>query len=89
VEADRELAAMAKALGHPVRVQIVRYLAGQADCLHGDLAEYLPLAPSTISEHLRILKQAGIVRGKLTGPRTCYCVDPLGLARMKALFDAL
>jgi ArsR family transcriptional regulator len=88
-EADRALARMAKALGHPVRVKIVRFLAKQADCLHGDLAEYLPLAASTISEHLRILKEAGIVRGKVSGPRTCYCVDPEGLRKVKALVDAL
>ena len=88
-EGDETLAKLAKAVGHPVRAGIVRLLAGQENCLYGDLADLLPLARSTVSEHLRVLRQAGLVRGEVDGPRTCYCIDPEGLARLKTLVARL
>ena len=88
-EADVELAALAKALGHPVRVQILRLLERKNACLCGDIVEELPLAQSTVSEHLRILKSASLVRGDIDGPRVCYCIEPNTLRRLKALIGAL
>lgn len=87
--ADEALAELAKALGHPVRAGIVRLLAGQEGCLYGDLADQLPLAKSTVSQHLKILRDAGLVRGEVEGPRVCYCIDPAGLSRLKALVAGL
>ena len=88
-EADSELAMLAKALGHPARVQILRMLERKNACVCGDIVDELPLAQSTVSEHLRILKAAGLVRGQIDGPRVCYCLDARGLRRLKALIGAL
>lgn len=88
-QGDEDLALMAKALGHPVRAGIVRFLAGQESCQYGDLTERLPLAKSTVSQHLKVLREAGLVRGEVDGPRVCYCIDPAGLQRLKLLVAAL
>lgn len=88
-EADEALAALAKALGHPVRAGIVRILARQDRCMYGDLAEALPLAKSTISQHLKALREAGLVRGEVDGPRACYCINTAGLELMKELVARL
>ncbi len=88
-EEDDELARLAKALGHPVRAQIVRFLAAQDTCMYGDLAGHLPLAQSTVSQHLKILKEAGLVRGTIDGPRVCYCIEPEALERLRKLIGAL
>ena len=86
---DETLAAMAKALGHPVRVRIVRLLAERQACVTGDLVAELPLAQSTISEHLRILRQAGLIQGEIEGPRTSYCINQAGLAALQATVASL
>jgi ArsR family transcriptional regulator len=88
-EADAELAALTKALGHPVRIQILRLLARRDSCVCGDIVEELPLAQSTVSEHLRILKSVKLVRGEVDGPRTCYCLEPRTLRRLRALIGGL
>jgi len=88
-EIDVELAELAKALAHPVRVQIVRILARTEGCVCGDLVEQLPLAQSTVSQHLKVLKDAGLVCGTIDGPRTCYCIDPAGLRRLRVLVAGL
>jgi ArsR family transcriptional regulator, arsenate/arsenite/antimonite-responsive transcriptional repressor len=88
-EADDELAAFAKALGHPARVQIVRLLARRSSCICGDIVDELPLAQSTVSQHLKVLKDAGLIRGDVDGPRVCYCLEPRALRRLKALMGAL
>ena len=85
---DDELAALAKALAHPIRVQLVRILARTEGCV-GELVEQLPLAQSTVSQHLKVLKDAGLVRGTVEGPRTCYCIDPQGLRRLRMLVAQL
>jgi ArsR family transcriptional regulator len=72
---DVELARLAKAVGHPARVRILRRLGQQASCCHGSLADQLLLAPSTVSQHLRILREAGLVQGEVDGPRTSYCIN--------------
>ncbi len=87
--ADDELALLAKALGHPARVKILRLLIRKNACVCGDIVDELPLAQSTVSQHLKILKDAGLVSGEVDGPRVCYCVEPRGLRRLRALMAAL
>ncbi len=88
-EADAELAELAKALGHPARVQIMRLLVRREACICGDIVDELPLAQSTVSQHLKVLKEAGLVKGEIDGPRVCYCVEPRRLRRLKALVGSL
>ncbi|MCC7382708.1 MAG: winged helix-turn-helix transcriptional regulator [Deltaproteobacteria bacterium] len=88
-EADEELAALAKALGHPARVRILRILLRNTACVCGDLVDVLPLAQSTVSQHLKVLKEAGLIRGEVDGPRVCYCIEPQGLRRLRALVGGL
>lgn len=87
--ADEELAALAKALGHPARVQIVRLLARRTTCVCGDIVEHLPLSQSTVSQHLKVLKDVGIIRGEIDGPRVCYCLNPRTLRRLRSLISSL
>ncbi|MBI5506819.1 MAG: winged helix-turn-helix transcriptional regulator [Deltaproteobacteria bacterium] len=87
--ADAELAALAKALGHPIRVQILRILVRKEACICGDIVGELPLAQSTVSQHLKMLKEAGLIRGEVDGPRVCYCIEPRALRRLKALVGGL
>lgn len=86
---DTTLAALAKALGHPVRVAILRVLAERDACVTGELVAEFPLAQSTVSEHLRILREAGLVRGEIEGPRTRYCIDRSGLVALRVGLDSL
>ena len=86
---DDSLALLAKALGHPVRVAILRHLIQSGQCVCGDIVALLPLAQSTVSQHLKILKSAGLLQGEIDGPRVCYCVDPRGVQRLKQLVDVL
>lgn len=88
-EADLELAALAKAIGHPARVKILRLLVGRNACICGDIVDELPLAQSTVSQHLKILKQAGFIRGEVDGPRVAYCIEPRVLRRLKVLIAGL
>ena len=62
-------------MGHPARLEIVRILGLEQNCYCGTLSSQLPLAPSTVSQHLKILLQAGIIQGQIEGPRRCYCLD--------------
>lgn len=80
---DAALALAAKALGHPVRVRILRLLAERQACVTGELVAELPLSQSTIYEHLRILREAGLIQGEIDGPRVSYCVNRAGLAALK------
>ncbi len=86
---DEELALLAKALGHPVRILILRNLLRIGACYFGKLADLLPVAPSTASQHLTILKDAGLVKGEIEGERPCYCVDLPKLRRMQHLIGDL
>jgi DNA-binding transcriptional ArsR family regulator len=88
-EADEELATLAKAIGHPARVQILRILVRRTACVCGDIVDELPLAQSTVSQHLKVLKDAGLIRGDVDGPRVCYCIEPRALRRLKALVGGL
>ena len=87
--ADQELAALAKALAHPARVAILRQLAESGECICGQIVSALPLAQATVSQHLKVLKDAGLVQGTLDPPRVCYCVDPEALKRFQKLVSAL
>lgn len=87
--ADEELAGLAKALGHPARVQIMRLLARRNACICGDIVDELPLAQSTVSQHLKVLKEAGLVKGEIDGPRVCYCIEPRALRRLRSLVGSL
>jgi ArsR family transcriptional regulator len=87
--ADVELAALAKAVGHPARIAILRLLARKAACICGEIVDELPLAQSTVSQHLKVLKQAGLVQGEVDGPKVCYCIDPRTLRRLKVLMAGL
>ncbi len=87
--ADAELARLARALGHPARVKILRLLLARQTCIAGSLADELPLAPSTVSQHLSLLKRAGLVIGEVDGPRRCYCANRETLARLAELIESL
>ena len=87
--ADEVLASLCKALGHSARVRILKILTEKGSCISGDLAEEFQLAQSTVSEHLRILKEAGLIRGTIDGPRRCYCVDPATVNSLKEFIAAL
>jgi len=89
-EHETELfAAMCKALGHPTRVMIINYLKNIDRCLCGDIVELLPLAQSTVSQHLKCLKEAGLIKGEVEGPKTCYCLDKTMLEKFTLMVDAL
>lgn len=88
-EANEQLARLARALGHPARVAIVRLLIRRESCVCGEIVDELPLAQSTVSQHLKQLKDAGLVRGEVDGPRVCYCVEPGAVALLKALVTQL
>lgn len=87
--ADEELATLAKALAHPARVKIVRILLRKSACICGDIVDELPLAQSTVSQHLKVLKEAGLIRGEVDGPRVCYCIEPHALRRLRTLVAGL
>ncbi len=87
--ANEQLARLAKALGHPARVAIIRLLARRDTCVCGEIVDELPLAQSTVSQHLKQLKEAGLIRGEVDGPRVCYCVEPGTVALLKALVEGL
>ena len=87
--AEQQLAAVAKALGHPARIAIVRLLAQRRACVCGELVLELPLSQSTVSQHLKELKAAGLVQGEVDGPRVCYCLDAVGWAAARQLFGDL
>jgi len=78
-----ELAGLFKALAHPVRLKIIDHLKKVNCCICGEIVEILPLSQSTVSQHLKHLKAAGLVKGEIEGPRTCYCIDHDVLNRLK------
>ena len=88
-EAEQELAVIAKALGHPARVAILRLLAARQSCVCGELVGELPLSQSTVSQHLKELKAAGLVQGEIDGPRVCYCIDAAGWVKARRLLNDL
>ncbi len=87
--ADRELSVLARALGHPARVAILRLLLSEGSCMCGGIVARLPLAQATVSQHLKVLKEAGLLQGEIDGPRVCYCVQPEVIRRLKTLLAEL
>jgi ArsR family transcriptional regulator len=83
----QRLAKMLKALGNPVRFQIVEFLARSQTCITNDIVRNTPLAQSTVSQHLKVLREAGLIQGEIEGPATSYCLDPQGLRWLKEQFD--
>lgn len=83
------VAVIAKALGHPARIRIVRLLLERQSCIGGDIVDDIGLAQSTVSEHLRILKEAGVIQGEIERPRVCYALRPEGLLPLAGLIDAV
>ena len=88
-ELEDRLAALAWGLAHPLRIRILRLLAKRETCVCGEIVEQLPVAQSTVSQHLKILKEAGLVQGEIDGPRVCYCINPTSLAELKELVSKL
>ena len=87
--ADEELAAFAKAIGHPTRVRILRMLARREARMCSHIVDELPLAQSTVSEHLRVLRSAGLIQANENGSRVSYCIVASALTRLKALLEAV
>lgn len=83
------IAAMAKALGHPARIAIIEFLAKSKSCVCGDIVEELPLAQATVSQHLKELKNAGLIKGNIEGTSVCYCIDEKGLEKLQNYFALL
>ena len=83
------LAALAKALGHPARIHIIRLLLAKKSCIGCDIVDEVGLAQSTVSEHLRILKAAGIIVGEIERPRVCYSLNPHSLAPLAELLNSV
>src|SRR5688500_7705131 len=88
-QSDETLAQLAAALGHPARVAIIRLLKEREVCVCGEIVEVLPLAQSTVSQHLKVLKAAGWIQGEVDGPRVCYCLDPQTLETFQDLIGEL
>ncbi len=86
---DVELARLAKALAHPARIAILRLLHEKKDCIGCDIVEEIGLAQSTVSEHLRILRDAGVIVGRIERPRICYSLDPRALRPLAAFLADL
>jgi len=84
-----ELAGLAWALAHPARVRIVRLLINRETCVCGEIVDEMPLAQSTVSQHLKILKESGLVEGEVDGPKVCYCINPAKLQKLKTLVAKL
>jgi ArsR family transcriptional regulator len=82
-----QLASYAKALGHPARVAIMCLLMQKNACICGEIVDELPLAQSTVSQHLKQLKKAGLIRGEIDGPRVCYCIEPVAIDRFRRLVE--
>lgn len=72
---QNDLAALAKALGHPARIAIIQFLIKSKSCVCGDIVDELPLSQSTVSQHLKELKKIGLIKGEIEGPKVCYCID--------------
>jgi len=86
---QNDLAAMAKALGHPARIAILQFLIKTKSCVCGEIVDELPLSQSTVSQHLKELKKVGIIKGDIEGPSVCYCIDEKVWNRMKLSLGTL
>ncbi len=87
-EEQGQVSTFAKAFGHPARVAIIQHLFERKECICGDLVKEIGLAQPTISQHLKELKNLGLIRGTIEGPRVCYCIHPENWSKMKELMNA-
>ncbi len=76
---------MARALGNPIRFEILKFLVTHPGCITGDVVDYLPIAQATVSQHLKVLREAGWIRGTIDGKATCYCLDPENVVWFKSI----
>jgi len=83
------IATLAKALGHPARIAIIEYLIKVDDCICGDIVNELPLAQATVSQHLKELKNAGLIRGTIEGNAICYCIDEKAIEKLQNYFGSI
>lgn len=86
---EQHLAAFAKALSHPARIAILKMLAEENQCICGKIVEVLPLAQSTVSQHLKELKNAGLIEGTVDGPKSCYCINWKAFEKFNTEFNSL
>lgn len=86
---QNELAILAKAIGHPARVAIIDYLLKVDTCICGDIVNELPLAQPTVSQHLKELKNAGLIKGEIEGNSICYCINEKTFAKMQSFFATI
>ena len=85
-EQEERLARFAKAMGHPTRIAILKFLASRNECFFGDIHEVLPIAKSTVSQHLSELKNAGLIQGEISPPKVKYCINPENWEIAKKMF---
>jgi len=88
-EDEKLFVEMARAIGNPIRFQIVKFLATHPGCITGDIVEQLPISQATTSQHLKVLKDAGWIAGIVSGPATCYCLNNERVSRFKEIVAAL
>lgn len=88
-ERQNEMAILCKALGHPARVAIIEYLLKVNACICGDIVNELPLSQPTISQHLKELKNAGLIKGEIDGNAVCYCIDEKTFKKIETYFDKI
>ena len=86
---EQRLMQMMKALGNPIRMQIMRYMSDNPQCITGDIVDVLPIAQATVSQHLKVLREAGLITGTIEGPATSYCISDENMAWMKQHIDIL
>lgn len=86
---EQDLAAFAKSLSHPARIAILKLLAQKNECICGEIVEMLPLSQSTVSQHLKELKNAGLINGTVDGPRSCYCINWKAFEKFNSEFSLL
>ncbi|HTL09327.1 MAG TPA: metalloregulator ArsR/SmtB family transcription factor [Chitinophagaceae bacterium] len=86
---EQDLANFAKAIAHPARIAILKVLAQRNECICGEIVEVLPLAQSTVSQHLKELKNAGLINGSVEGPKSCYCINWKAFEKFNAAFGSL
>jgi len=89
IESDQELAKLCKALGHEARIMILRVLIERDSCVCGEIVDELPISQSTVSQHLKVLKECGLIQGEVQGPAICYCVNPKAIKRLRVLIASL
>lgn len=88
-ESQNELAILTKALGHPARIAIIEYLLKVNACICGDIVNELPLSQPTVSQHLKELKNAGLIKGNIEGNAICYCINEVGFEKIKGFFTQI